>query len=70
VRFSYWAGTRLGRGILPGFAVPRCPWPELLHACQHAERTGWDGIWLPDHFMPLAEDVGIPWLEAWTQLAW
>ena len=35
----------------------------------HAEQTGWDGIWLADHFMPNAEDTSAPWPEAWTTLA-
>ncbi len=35
----------------------------------HVEQTGWDGLWLADHFMPNAEDVSTPWPEAWTTLA-
>lgn len=56
------------------------PWPDLLAACQRAEATGWDGIWVPDHFMPLAGGYGdeaeppaedpelSPVHEAWTML--
>jgi F420-dependent oxidoreductase-like protein len=33
------------------------------------ETTGWDGIWLADHFMPNAEDTSTPWPEAWITLA-
>ncbi len=34
----------------------------------HVENTGWDGLWLADHFMPNAEDTSAPWPEAWTTL--
>ena len=66
MRFSYWANA--GQ-----------TWAELLQGCQHAEATGWDGIWVPDHFMPPPggygpeKDYGSPEmgtiLEAWTMLA-
>lgn len=36
---------------------------------QHIESTGWDGIWLADHFMPNAEDTSAPWPEAWVTLS-
>ena len=36
---------------------------------QHVESTGWDGIWLADHFMPNAEDTSAPWPEAWVTLS-
>ena len=36
---------------------------------QHIEQTGWDGLWLADHFMPDADDTNQPWPEAWTTLA-
>jgi F420-dependent oxidoreductase-like protein len=26
-------------------------WPEILAAARHAEATGWDGLWMADHFM-------------------
>jgi len=35
----------------------------------HVEQSGWDGIWLADHFMPNAEDTSAPLPEAWTTLA-
>ncbi len=35
----------------------------------HVEKTGWDGFWLADHFMPNADDTTAPWPEAWTTLA-
>lgn len=27
-------------------------WPDILELCRHIEGSGWDGIWIPDHFMP------------------
>ena len=36
---------------------------------EHVERTGWDGLWLADHFMPNADNTDEPWPEAWTTLA-
>lgn len=41
----------------------------MLALGNHVEATGWDGIWLADHFMPNAEDTSTPWPEAWTTLA-
>ena len=56
MRFSLWPNA----GI---------PWDELVDLCRHAERTGWDGIWFADHFMPNAADVSGPTAEAWTTIA-
>jgi F420-dependent oxidoreductase-like protein len=28
------------------------PWGEILELAQHCEATGWDGLYLADHFMP------------------
>jgi F420-dependent oxidoreductase-like protein len=28
------------------------PWSEILELAQHCEATGWDGVYLADHFMP------------------
>lgn len=56
MKFSAW----------PGSATP---WNLLLEECQHVAKTGWDGIWVADHFMPnRAENLG-PTQEAWTLLA-
>lgn len=43
-------------------------WDELLGSAAHAERTGWDGIWVADHFMPNGERSNRPRLEAWTTI--
>jgi F420-dependent oxidoreductase-like protein len=39
VRFSFWPGAGL-------------PFDEFLGAARHAEATGWDGVYVADHFMP------------------
>jgi F420-dependent oxidoreductase-like protein len=44
-------------------------WEHLLDTCLHVERTGWDGIWVADHFMPNAADNLGPTAEAWTTLS-
>jgi F420-dependent oxidoreductase-like protein len=36
-------------GIWPSTARP---WNEILDLAQHCEATGWDGVYLADHFMP------------------
>ena len=56
MRFSYWPASTTD-------------WPELLSRCQHAEATGWDGLWFADHFMPNEEDVAPPVNESFTVLA-
>jgi alkanesulfonate monooxygenase SsuD/methylene tetrahydromethanopterin reductase-like flavin-dependent oxidoreductase (luciferase family) len=56
VRFSVWPTTRQ-------------PWPSLLDLAVHAERTGWDGIWVADHFLPPGPPLDRPTLEGWTVLA-
>ena len=44
------------------------PWTDTLAVAKHLEATGWDGVWVPDHFMP-NEDAAGPRNEAWTMLA-
>jgi F420-dependent oxidoreductase-like protein len=56
VRFSVWPG--------PGQA-----WSGVLELAQHAEQTGWDGVWFADHFMPNSEDAIGDTLECWGVLA-
>ncbi len=56
MKFSAWPG-------LTG------PYDRLIELCQHVERTGWDGIWIADHFMPNQEDNSGPTGEIWTNLA-
>jgi F420-dependent oxidoreductase-like protein len=65
VRFSLWPTNEQ-------------PWPDLLSVARFAEATGWDGVWIFDHFMPdtsdvsperLDEELATPTLECWTVLA-
>ena len=44
-------------------------WDEILTLARHAEATGWDGVYIADHFMPNSEDVSGPMQEALTVLA-
>ena len=30
------------------------PWAEVLEVARHAAETGWDGVYIADHFMPNA----------------
>ena len=48
-----------------------CPWlpyTEVIELCTHAEATGWDGVWVADHFMA-AGRTPRPFPEAWTTLS-
>jgi F420-dependent oxidoreductase-like protein len=58
MRFSHWIG-------------PRHSWETTLATAQHVERTGWDGVWFADHFMPDGEGeaVMVSNLECWTTLS-
>ena len=54
MRFSIW----------PNLAQP---WTDVLEVARHAEATGWDGVWLADHFMGDGGGFGpveTPMLEA------
>ena len=46
MRFSVWPN-------------PAQPWKGIVEEAQHAEASGWDGVWFADHFMPNAP-VGDP----------
>ncbi|MGY6502166.1 MAG: LLM class F420-dependent oxidoreductase [Acidimicrobiales bacterium] len=41
------------------------PWDDVLAGARHAEATGWDGVYVVDHFMPNAEDTSGPMHEGW-----
>jgi F420-dependent oxidoreductase-like protein len=56
MRFSVWPN-------------PQQPWPSILEAAEHAEATGWDGVWFADHFMPNTDDgspADGPTIECWS----
>jgi alkanesulfonate monooxygenase SsuD/methylene tetrahydromethanopterin reductase-like flavin-dependent oxidoreductase (luciferase family) len=36
------------------------PWPELLEEVRHAEATGWDAVYVADHFMGDGASFGAP----------
>lgn len=59
MRLSIWPGTEH-------------PWDEIAATARHAAATGWDGVWLADHFMPNAADGSRPLsprLEGWCGIA-
>lgn len=56
MRFSFWP-------------QPTQSFEDMLSLSNHVESTGWDGVWLADHFMPNEENTNQPWPECWTTLA-
>src|SRR5687768_10563237 len=45
-------------------------WDQIVDVARHAEATGWDGVWMADHFMPMAEGPADgPTFECWSLLA-
>jgi F420-dependent oxidoreductase-like protein len=60
---GYDSAMRLGLWI----ATDR-PFDEVLRTAIEADRTGWDAVYLADHFMPQNEPITQPRLEAWTTL--
>jgi alkanesulfonate monooxygenase SsuD/methylene tetrahydromethanopterin reductase-like flavin-dependent oxidoreductase (luciferase family) len=59
MRFSVWPN-------------PAQPWPEILATATHAEATGWDRVYIADHFMgdnQRAGDTIAPTLEATALMA-
>jgi len=56
MRFSFWP-------------VASQSWQDVLTLARHVERTGWDGVWYADHFMPNTADATGPVHEVWTTLS-
>ena len=56
MRFSLWLSNSI-------------PWPDVVARATLAERTGWDGLYVADHFMPNADDVSGPVHECFSLLA-
>ena len=56
MRFSIWPGSGT-------------KWEDMVDLCEHAEQSGWDGLWVADHFMPDGDDSNRPVGEVWTLLA-
>ena len=44
-------------------------WDVAVATATHAERTGWDGVWIADHFMPGMGDAQGPINEALAYIA-
>ncbi|MBW3562444.1 MAG: TIGR03560 family F420-dependent LLM class oxidoreductase [Actinobacteria bacterium] len=56
MRFSVWPS-------------PTQTWDTTLSLATHAEESGWDGVWVADHFMPNGEDPSGVTLECWATVA-
>lgn len=59
MRFSIWPG-------------PNNSWDDILALASHCERTGWDGVYFADHFMPNGPGPEPPdgdTLECWSVVA-
>jgi F420-dependent oxidoreductase-like protein len=59
MRFSIWPS-------------PNRSWDETLELARHCEATGWDGVYVADHFMPNAADatpLDGDTLECWSVIA-
>jgi F420-dependent oxidoreductase-like protein len=59
MRFSIWPGLQQ-------------PWADVLEVAQHADATGWDGVYVADHFMGDGTSFGAvdtPTLEATAAVA-
>ncbi|MBV9730581.1 MAG: LLM class flavin-dependent oxidoreductase, partial [Pseudonocardiales bacterium] len=49
--------------------TPSYAWADVLRVAEHTERSGWEGVWFPDHFMPSEGELSRPVLECWATLA-
>src|ERR1700751_4889956 len=59
MRFSIWQ-------------TPAQPWDDIYEITDHCERTGWDGVYFADHFMPNGPGPAPPdgdTLECWSVMA-
>jgi F420-dependent oxidoreductase-like protein len=45
------------------------PFAGILEMARHAEETGWDAVYIADHFMPDGDDLATPMLEAGSLVA-
>ena len=44
-------------------------WQDILESTEYAERTGWHGVWIADHFMQNGDGKAVPVLECFALLA-
>lgn len=56
MRFSFWPNAAQS-------------WSDILATASHAEKTGWDGVYVADHFLPSIGDDSGPTQECWGLLA-
>ncbi|MGH3772504.1 MAG: TIGR03560 family F420-dependent LLM class oxidoreductase [Pseudonocardiaceae bacterium] len=49
--------------------TPSYAWADVLRVAKHTERSGWEGVWFSDHFMPAEGELSQPVLECWATLA-
>jgi F420-dependent oxidoreductase-like protein len=56
MRFSFWVNAAAS-------------WDDILATASHAEQTGWDGVYVADHFLPSLGDDGGPMNECLALLA-
>jgi alkanesulfonate monooxygenase SsuD/methylene tetrahydromethanopterin reductase-like flavin-dependent oxidoreductase (luciferase family) len=40
--------------------TPSYAWADVLRVAEHAEHSGWEGVWFPDHFMPAESELSWP----------
>jgi F420-dependent oxidoreductase-like protein len=53
MQFAVWPGTQQ-------------PWPDILDVARHAELSGWDRVYVADHFMSNDDAADGPMLECWA----
>jgi F420-dependent oxidoreductase-like protein len=53
MQFAVWPGTQQ-------------PWADILEVARHAELTGWDRVYVADHFMSNDDEASGPMLECWA----
>ncbi|MGW7679387.1 TIGR03560 family F420-dependent LLM class oxidoreductase [Kribbella sp. NPDC054772] len=44
-------------------------WADVLEGAEYAERTGWHGVWIADHFMQNGDDLSVPVNECLALIA-
>lgn len=49
--------------------APTRTWSDVLEGAEYAERTGWHGVWIADHFMQNSDDLATPVNEALALIA-
>lgn len=50
--------------------MQNAPWETLVKRWRYIEQTGFDTLWVADHFtVPFKSYYDMPWFEAWTTLS-